>query len=138
MSRDRLEEIKKHRNEADNSTDEYEFEKINFYNLHVDWLIEQTERVQELENKCEYLSDTNEMLLDLNGVLPDQPELYIKLKKEIKRLEDFIETIQNVHFVELQREKAENRRYRKALEEIARGRFPGASYKARKALEGDK
>ena len=49
MSRERLEEIKKHRNEADNSTDEYEFEKINFYNLHVDWLIEQAERVQELE-----------------------------------------------------------------------------------------
>ena len=29
------------------------------------------------------------------------------------------------------------KRYREALEEIARGRFPGASYKARKALEGD-
>src|SRR5690625_3210317 len=27
------------------------------------------------------------------------------------------------------------KRYREALEEIARGRFPGASYKARKALE---
>lgn len=116
--KERLEEIKKHRDEAENSIDEYEFEKINFYNLHVDWLIEQAERVQELENKCEYLSDTNEMLLDLNGVLPDQPELYIKLKKEIKRLEDFIETIQNVHFVELQREKAENRRYREVINNI--------------------
>lgn len=51
MSKERLEEIKKHRNEADNSTDEYEFEKINFYNLHVDWLIEQAERVQELERQ---------------------------------------------------------------------------------------
>ena len=28
----------------------------------------------------------------------------------------------------------ENKRYREALEEIARGRFSGASYKARKAL----
>lgn len=32
-------------------------------------------------------------------------------------------------------EKQQNKRYREALEEIARGRFPGASYKARKALE---
>ena len=31
----------------------------------------------------------------------------------------------------------QNKRYREALEEIARGRFPGASYKARKALEGE-
>ena len=51
MSKERLEEIKKHRDEADNSTDEYEFEKINFYNLHVDWLIEQALRVQELEQQ---------------------------------------------------------------------------------------
>ena len=29
------------------------------------------------------------------------------------------------------------KRYRETLEEIARGRFPGASYEARKALEGD-
>ena len=53
----------------------------------IDWLIEQAERVQELE-------------------------------KENKRLEDFIETIQNVHFVELQREKAENRRYREVINNI--------------------
>lgn len=52
MSKERLEEIKKHRDEADNSTDEYEFEKINFYNLHVDWLIEQAERVRELERQA--------------------------------------------------------------------------------------
>lgn len=83
-----------------------------------EWLIEQAERVEELEDKCNYLSDMNEMLVDLNGVLPDEPELYIKLKKEIKRLEDFIETIQNVHFVELQREKAENRRYREVINNI--------------------
>ena len=52
--KERLEEIKKHRNEADNSTDDYEFEKINFYNLHVDWLIEQAERVQELEGTVKH------------------------------------------------------------------------------------
>ena len=33
--------------------------------------------------------------------------------------------------------RAQNKRYRGVLEEIARGRFPGASYKARKALEGE-
>jgi hypothetical protein len=32
---------------------------------------------------------------------------------------------------------SENKRYKQALEEIARGRFSGASYKARQALEGD-
>lgn len=32
---------------------------------------------------------------------------------------------------------SENKRYKQALEEIARGRFSGASYKARKALEGE-
>ena len=35
-----LEEIKKHRNEADNSIEEYGLEKTNFYNLHVDWPVE--------------------------------------------------------------------------------------------------
>lgn len=47
MSKERLGEIKKHRDEADNSTDEYEFEKINFYNLHVDWLIRTVERYEK-------------------------------------------------------------------------------------------
>jgi hypothetical protein len=32
---------------------------------------------------------------------------------------------------------SEIKRYKQALEEIARGRFSGASYKARQALEGD-
>ena len=32
-------------------------------------------------------------------------------------------------------EKRKNQRYKQALEEIARGRFSGASYKARQALE---
>lgn len=32
---------------------------------------------------------------------------------------------------------SENKRYREVLEEIARGRLPGASYKARQTLEGD-
>ena len=50
--KERLEEIKKHRDEAENSIDEYEFEKINFYNLHVDWLIEQAELAQELERQA--------------------------------------------------------------------------------------
>jgi hypothetical protein len=34
-------------------------------------------------------------------------------------------------------EKRKNKHYKQALEEIARGRFSGASYKARQALEGD-
>ena len=50
-------------------------------------------RVEELEDKCNYLSDMNEMLVDLNGVLPDEPELYIKLKKENKRYREALNSI---------------------------------------------
>lgn len=62
--KERLEEIKKHRNEADNSTDEYEFEKINFYNLHVDWLIEQAGRVQELERQVSRYKERLEVIVN--------------------------------------------------------------------------
>ncbi len=39
-----------------------------------------------------------------------------KLEKENERLEKYIENLQVVHFTELQTEKAENARFRKALE----------------------
>lgn len=65
MSKERLEEIKKHRDEADNSTDEYEFEKINFYNLHVDWLIEQVERTIDYDNNLISLEDNKQYVSEL-------------------------------------------------------------------------
>ena len=91
-------------------------------------------RLEELKKYIDYLDDSADMednarliatleSLYRDGVLDDilryakeQAERVQELEKENKRLEDFIETIQNVHFVELQREKAENRRYREALE----------------------
>ena len=66
------------------------------------WLMEQAERVQELESE-----------------LNKQIEIGYKFEGEVYDL------------------AKENKRYREALEEIARGRFPGASYKARQALEGE-
>ncbi|WP_339165396.1 hypothetical protein [Siminovitchia sp. FSL W7-1587] len=39
-------------------------------------------------------------------------------QKEIGRLEKYVETLQDVHFTEMQTEKAENDRLRKALEKI--------------------
>jgi|SRR5690625_2296580 len=77
--KERLEEIKKHRNDADSSTDEYEFEKINFYNLHVDWLIEQAERaerVQELEEDLTKYRNSFEFQLLINNSIKKQNKRY--------------------------------------------------------------
>jgi|GEM_PF-4212735 len=66
------------------------------------WLMEQAERVEELEKEKDEWKDTAQSYYMTNQELREQ-----------------------------------NKRYREALEEIARGRFSGASYKARKALEGE-
>ena len=67
-----------------------------------DWLIEQAERVEELEEERDEWKDTAQFYYMTNQELREQ-----------------------------------NKRYREVLEEIARGRFPGASYKARQALRSD-
>ncbi|GGB63694.1 hypothetical protein GCM10011409_45940 [Lentibacillus populi] len=68
-------------------------------------------------------------------------------EKENKRLEKFIDNLQVVHFTELQTEKAENARYKQALEFYADEQdyitfdspaVRDSGYKARKALRGDK
>src|SRR5690625_2354332 len=64
MGKERLEEIKNHQYDADRSSDEYEYEKINFYNLHATWLIEQAERVQELERKLDRVRFVNDIFLE--------------------------------------------------------------------------
>lgn len=68
----------------------------------IEWLIQQAERVQELE----------QVIGDLDENVAAFETLWLE-------------------------EKRKNQRYKQALEEIARGRFSGASYKARQALEGD-
>lgn len=57
-----------------------------------------------------------------------------ELEKDNKRLRDL-----NYHnnLPAMKSMYEENQRYKQALEEIARGRFPGASYKARQALKGE-
>lgn len=80
-----------------------------------------------------------------------------RLEKENKRLEKYIENLQVVHFTELQTEKAENARLRKALKFYADERnyefetivtdcdievdskiLADGGEKARKELEGEK
>lgn len=61
---------------------------------------------------------------------------YKWLIKQAERVQEFESDSYNAHLERLlDRKEQEIERYREALEEIARGRFPGASYKARKALE---
>src|SRR5699024_8104689 len=50
---ERLEEIREHEIIADNECGEYERHKVDFYYEHVGWLIEQAERVEELERELE-------------------------------------------------------------------------------------
>src|SRR5699024_10508710 len=50
---ERLEEIREHEIIADNECGEYERHKVDFYYEHVGWLIEQSERVEELERELE-------------------------------------------------------------------------------------
>ncbi|RDW21019.1 hypothetical protein CWR48_04190 [Oceanobacillus arenosus] len=76
------------------------------------WLIQQAERVEELEKEKNELADLNQMLVDLNGVMPNEPDLYIQLKKQ-------------------------NQRYRQALESIRKGGPMNFPEIARKVLEGE-
>ena len=103
MSKERLEEIKQYLIHFYNAVDVEEDIKVYIFNtLKIEWLIEQAERVQELEETVEDYKTVNKELHQRGR----------KIRKQNKRL-------------------------REALEEIARGRFPGASYKARKALGGE-
>ena len=81
-----------------------------------EWLIEQAEKVEKLQQKKE---------LAVEG-FKQQVELAVECVKENNELRK-----------QIQQAQAKAERYKQALEEIARGRFSGASYKARQALEGD-
>ena len=63
----------------------------------------------------------------------DDYDWLVEQARQVEYLSRIIDS-QNQSLAELM---VENKCYREALEEIARGRFPGASYKARKALEGE-
>ncbi|WP_339161764.1 hypothetical protein [Siminovitchia sp. FSL W7-1587] len=56
-------------------------------------------------------NDTKQEVIKVLRALEEQ-------QKEIGRLEKYVETLQDVHFTEMQTEKAENDRLRKALEKI--------------------
>jgi hypothetical protein len=69
---------------------------------------------------------------------PPIKEIKCEQCDEIERLQKFIETLQVVHFVELQREKASVERYEQVLKEIiGYTKYEGNQWyeKAKKALE---
>lgn len=63
--------------------------------------------------------------------LIEQAEKFEEQQKELERLQGFIENLQVVHFVEVQREKATVERYEKVLKYYADRDFT----KAKEALE---
>src|SRR5690606_17112885 len=84
-----------------------------YYDDHVDWLIN---RVEELELEVS----------DWRAEVQKWQQFYKESEESYSETKELLKSIVN-----------QNKRYREALEEIARGGFPGASYKARKALEGE-
>src|SRR5690625_4097745 len=105
MSKERLEEIAY--NVGISLDGEKALMSSDDYDFLYNYALEQAERVQELEDELQELK-----------------KKLLTLTKENNQVND-----------ELIDEFRQNKRYREALEEIARGSFPGASYKARKALE---
>jgi hypothetical protein len=80
------------------------------------WLMEQAECVEELELEIN----------DWRAEVQKWQKFYKESEESHSETKELLKSIVN-----------QNKRYREALEEIARGRFSGASYKARKALEGE-
>lgn len=79
------------------------------------WLMEQAKKVEELE-------------LEIND-----------WRAEVQKWQQFYEESEESHSETLEllhSTSSITKRYRETLEEIARDRLPGASYKARQALEG--
>lgn len=81
----------------------------------IDWLIKQAERVEELELE---VNDWRDEAIKWNIRFRESEESHSETKELLKSIVN------------------QNKRYREVLEEIARGRLPGASYKARQALGG--
>lgn len=77
------------------------------------------EKKEETNGLIEDLRTTEGATLSREGCLT-LANLIEEQQKEIERLESFIENLQVVHFVEVQREKAQVERYEKALKEIER------------------
>ena len=82
----------------------------------IEWLIKQSEKVEELE-------------LEVNDWRAEAQ----KWQRFYKESEESHSETKELLYSTI----SENKRYREVLEEIARDRLPGASYKARKALECD-
>ena len=109
------------------------------------------ERLKEFKKQIEFLDDSADMddfgrFVDtLQNMYEDGEFHWIirYLKEQAERVQELEETVEDYKTVNKElhqrgrKVRKQNKRYQEALEEIARGRFPGASYKARKALEGE-
>lgn len=104
------------------------------------------ERLEEME---ELLNEYYENIDDPFAITDIAMEIVGKMGyfvNRVNKLEDEVDRLNGVLHFKLSEEniknecirklRQQNKRYREALEEIARGRFSGASYKARQALEG--
>lgn len=80
-----------------------------------EWLIKQSEKVEELELEVN----------DWRAEAQKWQRFYKESEESHSETKELLKSIVN-----------QNKRYREVLEEIARGRLPGASYKARQALGG--
>src|SRR5690625_1109056 len=74
MKRDRLKEIKEWKDEIDLHGNE--ISERNFLTLHVEWLIEQAERVEELEDQNYAMSETRRQELEYSVKLEEQNSRY--------------------------------------------------------------
>lgn len=81
-----------------------------------EWLIEQLEKLEELELE---INDWRAEVQKWQRFYKESEESHLETKELLKSIVN------------------QNKRYREVLEEIARDRLPGASYKARQALERD-
>src|SRR5690625_4190503 len=103
------------------------------------------EELTDIERRVEEARQDGEGVGEL--ALVDIPKLLAEIERwnrlhgEVLEIGRNIEIDRNTTEIEyreyVERTDAEIDRYREALEEIARGRFPGASYKARQTLESD-
>ena len=98
-----------------------------------------SERLEEIKNN--YLVGSHSLFGTPYISMPK--ENFDWLIKQAERVEELEETIVNYQKINKQlhekrsKYKKQMKHYKQTLEEIARDRIPGASYKARQALESD-
>mgnify|MGYP001275676107 CR=1 FL=1 len=91
------------------------------------------------ERFAKYQTDYNFNGEDVEWLIKQSEKVEYWRKQHRKRCNELEDAYFKIQLIENQLHQAQVKaeRYKQALEEIARGRFPGANYKARQALEGE-